>query len=154
MNDCSYKDKLSIHFTTLLKLHKDKLSIYALVIENLVCFPEESRWTFPLTTFNPRFLRALICYYIHFSIIINLIKHVNLSFLSQKMDARILNDSYSVKKSTKAIPECNFYHSCINIWVLVYDHFWYRNFIGFLINYILLNTQMKITMKLENFKKK
>jgi hypothetical protein len=34
---------------------------YALVIANLLCFPEASRYTLDFETFNPRFLRAFIC---------------------------------------------------------------------------------------------
>lgn len=32
-----------------------------LVMANLLCFPEESRYTFAFTTLRPRFLSAFIC---------------------------------------------------------------------------------------------
>lgn len=44
------KSKMHMHHKT-----------YALVMANLLCFPEESKKTFALTTFSPRFLSAFIC---------------------------------------------------------------------------------------------
>ena len=41
--------------------YNDQSVTHALVMANLLCFPEESRQTFALVTFKPRFLSAFIC---------------------------------------------------------------------------------------------
>ncbi|KAF5806914.1 hypothetical protein HanXRQr2_Chr05g0227121 [Helianthus annuus] len=54
---------------------------------------------------------------------------------------------YGIKKSSKAIPECNLYHSCIRVRVLVNNNFGCWNHISILIASIL---KIKQPMKLKN----